>query len=72
MTPTMEQPKQRIFCIKTGPSLEVIRVVADTICKVKDGAVTVVTLKRGGEVVGEISGLHIDWWIEEEESRSSK
>lgn len=64
MAPTIEKKPKRIFCIQRDQG-NVIHVWADTICREN----FMVTLKREGEVVGEIqNGDAIDWWIEEPEN----
>lgn len=69
MTPALENPKKRIFCIIYNGNLPAIRVEADTICKERLSIAPTswkITLKRAGEVVGEVETDTPDWWIEEE------
>ena len=65
MTPTMESPNVRIYCVRKDDCPEIIRIRADTVCEEKQRSTTYLTFKRDGEIVGKILGVGIDWWIEE-------
>lgn len=64
MSPTTEPQPTRHFCFLRKRSHEVIRVQADTICD-QTGYGTSFVLKRGGQVVGNVQGDVVVWWVEQ-------
>ena len=63
MTPTVEEPPRRVyhFIVNTADGSARFQVEAEIICQTAEG----VTLKKGGQKVGEIAGTVLAWWVEE-------
>lgn len=74
MTPTVEEPDERVFCVRTLENQETIRVRAETVCEEggfsKGMGSYTLTFKLKGNVVGRIRSTEpINWWIEEQERK---
>ena len=65
MSPTVERPAQRTFCLQMADGA-VVRVRAATICRPTKDERTY-RLKREGHLVGEFEAEKVaGWWIDEE------
>ena len=66
MTPTVEKPVTRIYCVRKSEHAEIIRIHAQTVCEEGSHNDHRLTFKRDGNIVGKVfSADEIDWWIEE-------
>ena len=69
MSPTVEQPEIRIYCLQLKDG-SVVRVRASTICRPTEEDQTY-SLKREGQVVGEFAADTVSgWWMAEEVTAS--
>ena len=72
MTPTVEKPDVRIYCVRKAESKEISRIRAETVCEEGSRSATpgfTLTFKLEDNVVGKVHSMEqIDWWIEEEET----
>ena len=67
MSPTVEQPETRMYCLQMKDG-SVVRVRAATICRPTVDK-PIYTLKLEGQVVGEFNSTAVSgWWIDEGKS----